>query len=94
MIARAGERVMVDYNTLQKRPDGRRGIGGVLCLYGIKRLDCIVVSATPDRVVLSPKGTVYTISVPQSACMKYDKNNNSLGGVGNSMYDNEPFDLS
>ena len=90
MIARAGDRVMVDYNTLQKRPDGRRGIGGVLCLYGMKRLDCIVVSANTDRVTLSPKGVVYTISVPQSKCMKYDKNNNSLGGVGNSMYDNEP----
>ena len=94
MIARTGERVMVDYKTLQKRPDGRRGIGGVLCLYGMKRLDCIVVSANTDRVVLSPNGVVYTISVPQGVCMKYDKNNNSLGGVGNSMYDDGPIDLS
>ena len=94
MKVRTGDRVMVDYNTLQKRPDGRSGIGGVLVLYGIKRLTCEVISANSERVTLNPEGTAYTITVKHEDCMKYDPDNDTLVGAGNAMYDNEPIDLS
>ena len=88
----SGDRVMVDYNTLQKRPDGRSGIGGTLVLWGIKRLTCTVVSANTEKATLNPEGTCYTITVSREKVMEYDANNDTLPGVGNTMYDNEPMD--
>jgi len=89
-----GKKVMVDYNTLQKRPDGRSGIGGVLVLYGMKRLTCNVVSANSEKATVNPEGTVYTLTVKRENVMEYDAENNTLPGVGNSMYDNRVTDLS
>lgn len=90
---KGGQKVMIDHVVLQKRPDGKQGLGGTLCLYGKKRLTCKIISISQDFVIAKPEGMIWTVKAKKSEVMEYDPNNDTLPGTGNSMYDNGPIDL-
>ena len=89
-----GQKVMADYKVLQRRPDGRTGLGGPLVLYGIQRITGIITTISNDYVWIAKLGSNWTIKVKKVDVMVYDKNNDTLPGTGNSMYDNDPIDYS
>ena len=89
----SGKKVMADHRTLMKRPDGKRGVGGVLVLYGVKRLTGTIDTIAQDHVWIKPIGSNWRFKVAKDKVMEYDSNNDTLVCTGNSMYDNGPINL-
>ena len=85
--------VMADYKMLMKRPDGLKGThGGVKVIYGLKRLTGIVEGKTKDFTWIRPLGSNWSFKAKNEDVMEYDKNNDTLVGTGNSMYDHGVID--
>ena len=85
--------VMADYKMLMKRPDGLKGThGGVKVIYGLKRLTGTIDTTSKDFVWIQPLGSNWRFKVKKEDVMEYDKNNDTLVGTGNSMYDDGVID--